>query len=131
MDRNDDLLHTLKDGVDKDYNNSQVTRERGSDDLVFYNVTQWDDNLLSTSDLSYRGEFNILKKSGRQMMADLRANPVQVNFEPIDETREDSADLLDGLYRADDRRNMSQEAYTCASQEAIAYLIVTGKQRLQ
>ena len=82
MDRNDDLLHTLKDGVDKDYNNSQVTRERGSDDLVFYNVTQWDDNLLSTSDLSYRGEFNILKKSGRQMMADLRANPVQVNFEP-------------------------------------------------
>lgn len=112
-------LHELKTKQDKAYNNSQVTRERGSDDLVFYWITQWDDNLLATSDLSYRGEFNILKKSGRQILSDLRANPVQVDFEPMDENRDDQAEIMDGIYRSDDRRNSSQEAYLCGQQEAV------------
>ena len=41
---------------DKAYSRGQVTRERGADDLVFYWVTQWDDNLLGESQLQYRGE---------------------------------------------------------------------------
>ncbi len=112
-------LTELKTFHDKAFNHNQVTRERGADDLVFYWVTQWDDNLLQDSQLAYRGEFNILRKGGRQIMSDLRSNPVQVDFDPKDPNREDGADLADGLYRSDDRRNTSIEAYDYASQDSV------------
>jgi hypothetical protein len=112
-------LDDIKKLFDKAYNHGQTTREQMANDLVFYWVTQWDDSLLQGSSLSYKGEFNILRKAGRQVMADLRANPIQVNFDPIDPDREDGADFLDGLYRADDRRNSSLEAYDYANQDAV------------
>lgn len=112
-------LSKLKALHDKAYCANQTTREKAADDLVFYWVTQWDDELLNSSPLQYRGEFNILRKAGRQIMADLRLNPVQPDFHPKDEARSDDAELLDGLYRADDRSLASQEAYDYASQDAI------------
>jgi hypothetical protein len=104
---------------DKAYNSGQVTREKASDDMVFYYVTQWDDNMLADSQLSYRGEFNILKKAGRQIISDLAANPVQIDFEPLNETREDAAEMADGLYRTDDQNNLSIESYELAKQECV------------
>lgn len=112
-------LDEIKQKHDKAFNSGQITRERGADDLVFYWITQWDDNSLAETQLGYRGEFDILRKAGRGIMSDLASNPVQVDFEPIDEDRDDSADLLDGLYRSDDNRNSSIESYGNASQEAI------------
>jgi hypothetical protein len=112
-------LDQIKKLVDKAYQSGQTGRQQASDDLVFARVTQWDDNLLEDTNLAFRGEFNILKKAHRQIMGDLAANPVQVDFEPKDEDRDDGADLLDGIYRADDRLNTSQEAYTYASADAV------------
>lgn len=112
-------LTELKRLHDKAYQAGQVTRERASDDLVFYWITQWDDNLLGESQLQYRGEFNILRKAGRQISSDLRSNPVQVDFDPKDEEREDAADLLDGIYRTVDRKNTSIEAFDNAAGEQI------------
>ncbi len=112
-------LEELKRLHDKAYNNGTITRERGADDLVFYWVTQWDDNLLGESSLQYRGEFNILRKAGRQIMTDLRTHPVQVEFDPVNEAREDAGELIDGLYRTDDRKNTSVEAYHTATNEAV------------
>lgn len=109
----------LKQLHDKAYVANQDTRERASDDLVFYWISQWDDRLLNDSQLQYKGEFNILRKAGRQIMADLAANPVQVNFEPEDETREDGADIIDGVYRRVDRENSSIEAYQNGSTESV------------
>ena len=74
-------LTELKRLHDKAYTAGQVTRERAADDLVFYWVTQWDDNILADSQLAYRGEFNILRKAGRQILSDLAMNQVQVDFE--------------------------------------------------
>ena len=115
----DELLHELKRMQDNAYNNSNVTRERGSDDLVFYYVTQWDDTLLDSSDLSYRGEFNILKKAGKDIMSDLADSPVQVDFAPIDETPIESADVVDGMYRTDARNNQAVESFNNAKKEAV------------
>ena len=75
-------LHELKTYHDKAYTYSQVTRERAADDLVFYWISQWDDSFLSESTLQYRGEFNILRKAGRQILADLSTNQVQIDFTP-------------------------------------------------
>lgn len=112
-------IKDLKEAIDKDYVANQVTRENAANDLVFYWVTQWDDNLLSESQLNYRGEFNVLRKAGRAISADLADNPVQVDFEPIDETREDSAEIVDGLYRNGLNENTSIEAFETAETETI------------
>jgi hypothetical protein len=112
-------LSKLKDLHDKAYCYGQETRLRAADDMLFYHVTQWDDTTLGESSLQYRGQFDVLRKAGRQIMADLRANPVQVNFVPKSESREDGADILDGLYLTDDRANTSLEAYDNATGEAV------------
>ncbi len=112
-------LKELKKLHDKAYNSGQVTRERASDDMVFYHITQWDDQILAGTQLGYRGEFNVLKKAGRQISADLASNPVQVDFQPKDETREDAAELADGMYRNDGNHNTSLEAFESAKQESV------------
>jgi len=112
-------LTELKEMHDKGYNNGIITRERSSEDLSFYWISQWDDSMLGDSSLEFRGEFNILRKAGRQISADLRSNPVQVDFEPKATSRNDGADLVDGLYRSDERQNTSIEAYNNASGETI------------
>ena len=112
-------IEELKKLHDKAYTENQQTREQAADDLVFYYVTQWDDQLLNGSQLQFRGEFNVLNKAGRQVMADVNANPVSVDFEPVDEDREDAAELMDGLYRTTERENTSIEAFNNAVNEAI------------
>ena len=106
--------------ADEGYNNCRVTRMDAADDLVFTWVTQWDDSLLTTSNLSYRGEFNIIAKAIRQVLADLRANPVQISFHPLENSNEDDAELVDGMYRTEDLKNASQESYFNAAQEAVS-----------
>jgi len=112
-------LTQLKRKHDKAFNANQIPRERSSNDLVFYWITQWDDEILQSSQLAYRGEFNILRKAGRQIQTDLASNPVQVDFVPINETRTDSAELADGLYRAGLQKNTSIEAFENAETENI------------
>lgn len=104
---------------DKAYTASQTTRERGADDLVFYWITHWDSSILKDSQLSYRGQFDVLRKAGRQILSDLALNPVQSDFVPKDETRDDAAELMDGLYRADTRKNTSIEAFNNAQVEMV------------
>lgn len=116
---NQDFLKQLKKDFDKDYNHGQTVRERAADSLVFYWYTHWDDNLIDSSNLAYKGQFDVLRKAGRQIIGDLRSNEVAIDFHPIDEKREDGADLIDGLYRTDDRKNDSIEAYDYSLQEAV------------
>lgn len=112
-------LEELKALHDKAYDYGYENRLRAADDLVFYWVTQWDQGLLDTVPLAYRGQFDILRKAGRQIVGDLRSNEVSIDFHPLDESREDGAEILDGIYRTDDRRNSSIEAYDYSKQEAV------------
>jgi len=112
-------LEDIKEMFDKDYTHNQTTRISAADDRLFAYITQWDSSLMENSQLAYKGEFNIIRKAVRQIMADLRSNPVQIDFEPKAGSRDDGADILDGLYLSDDRINLSIEAYDNASQEAV------------
>jgi hypothetical protein len=112
-------LDQIKTKHDKAYVKNETTRRIAADDLVFYFITQWDDNLMLDAQLGYRGQFDILRKAGRQILSDLTQNPVQADFEPRDDDRLDSAEVLDGLYRNDDQNNASIEAYYNGKQEAV------------
>lgn len=104
---------------DADYAYNQPTRERAASDLVFYHITHWDDALLESSNLQYRGEFDLLRKGKRDIIADMRSNPIQADFEPIDGTDEQVSELMDGLYRASCRKNISKEAFDFACDEQV------------
>ena len=104
---------------DKAWNRGQITRERAADDLVFYHVTQWDDNYLNDSQLQYKGEFNIIRKAGRQILADQNNLDVTPDFEPLGDTTQEDADTMDGLYRSAMLNNVSHEAIENASQECM------------
>tara|TARA_R110000822_G_scaffold31017_9_gene89946 strand:+ start:819 stop:2918 length:2100 start_codon:yes stop_codon:yes gene_type:complete len=112
-------LKDIKDMFDRDYTHNQTTRRKAADDRIFAYVTQWDSELLEDSQLAYRGEFNIIRKATRQIKGDLYAHQVQIDFEPKADTRTDGAEIIDGLYLSDDRRNSSIEAYDNASTETI------------
>jgi hypothetical protein len=112
-------LEDIKKLHDKAYLSGQITRERAADDLVFYYITHWDDALLEESQLLYKGEFDILKKAGKDILAELDANPVQVDFEPRDELRDDVSEILDGLYRHDCQKNTSIEAFENGDRESV------------
>lgn len=112
-------LKQIKEKHDKAYCYGQDTRLRAADDMLFYWVTQYDDSVLGEATLQYRGEFNILRKAGRQIVADLRSNPIQIDFVPSSESRDDGADILDGLYLTDDRANTTLESYDNAVGEAV------------
>jgi hypothetical protein len=112
-------LVQLKDLHDKAYNFSSITRERASDDSVFYFVTNWDDNILSDSQLAYRGEFDVLRKAGRDIMASLAQMPSQIDFFPINDTRDEDAEFADSHYRAGTNNNASKEAFKFADQDCV------------
>lgn len=112
-------IEQIKKLHDAAYTNNQTTRINAADDRLFARISQWDSSLLDDTQLSYRGEFNIIRKATREIMADLRNNPVQVEFEPRADSREGDVELIDGLYLSDDRVNTSLEAYDNASEETV------------
>ena len=112
---------------DKAFTHGQTVRERGADDLLFYWITQWDDSNLGGSSLQYRGQFDMLRKAGRQIMTQIKSNPTQVDFEPIDGTDDSGAEIIDGMYRSDMRNNMALEAKETATTETIVCGVGDGE----
>ena len=109
----------IKDMHEKAYLRGYDVRLRAAEDMAFAWVSQWDDAFLESVDLEYKGQFDILRKAMRQIISDLKLNPIQVDFEPEDETDDTASDILDGAYRADMRNNMALEASGNANQESI------------
>lgn len=68
-----------------------------------------------------RFEINKVAKSVRRVFNEYRANRITVDFKPAtgEQKDEEIADLLDGLYRADEQASNAQEAYDTAFQEGI------------
>ena len=112
-------FNKLKDMQNKAYNSGYDTRLKAADDMLFAWVTQWDDQYLEQTDLATRFEFNLIRKAQRQILTDLILNPIQVDFDPVDDTFEEASELMDGAYRADMRNNKSQEAKKNANQECV------------
>lgn len=112
-------FETIRKWFDTDYTFSQVTRERSAGDMSFFWITHWDDNLLADSPLLYRGEFDMLRRAYRDVIADMRASPIEADFHPLGDTDQNAADLIDGIYRASCRKNTSKEAFDHASTEQI------------
>lgn len=104
---------------DRAYTRNQETRERAADDWSFYWITQWSKDLFQQATIQVRMQFDQIRKAGRRIITDIKTNPIQVDFEPVGETNEDVADIIDGMYRATMRNNTCLEAKENACVEAI------------
>lgn len=106
----------IKNAIDKAYVDTEDTRERSSDDLMFARFNQWDEALDEYSDNEYRGQFDIITRQLRQVAGEMMANPISVSYRPTDDdnSSKEGAKILNGMYRASMRSNSSKEAIDIA-----------------
>ena len=108
----------LKRLHDKAFNSGTDNRLLAAYDRIFCRVSHYD-GILVQAPLEYLGEFDMTRSAIRQVLADLASNPIQNDFESINDTPDDVAELADGLYRRDSNHNTSLEAFANADQEAV------------
>ncbi|HEI9857573.1 TPA: portal protein [Proteus mirabilis] len=118
VDRNERLEKILRK-FDLDYSASENARTEARNDLFFSRVSQWDDWLESYVTLQYRGQFDVVRPMVRKLVAEMRKNPIEVQYRPKDNAPADAADILMGMYRTDMRNNSSKIAVNVAVREQI------------
>lgn len=101
----------------RNYNSTR--RQEAQDELYFYWISHYSEEWRAALPLRFQGQFDQLRKAGRKIIADLSANQVQPDFQPVEGTDPDMADLMDKMYRTDARRNDSRESIHNAINECI------------
>lgn len=92
------------------------------EDRRFYSINgaQWEGNLLDQFENKPRLEVNKIALSVMRIINEYRNNRVTVDFTSKDGTPNDKlADVCDGLYRADEKDSIANEAYDNAFEEAV------------
>jgi hypothetical protein len=92
------------------------------EDRRFYSINgaQWEGNLLDQFENKPRLEVNKVALSVMRIINEYRNNRVTVDFTSKDGTANDKlADVCDGLYRADEKDSIANEAYDNAFEEAV------------
>lgn len=115
----DQKLVDIITNFNRDWSNSDEVRTDATNDLFFCRISQWDDFLQDYTTLQYRGQFDVLRKEIRRVMSEMRKNPIEVMYRPLDGADPDSADVLMGMYRADMRNNSSRDAVNIAVRDQI------------
>ncbi|CAH0528421.1 hypothetical protein CTH30272_02105 [Allocatenococcus thiocycli] len=119
MAENKERLEKILRKFDADWTASEEARTEAKNDLFFSRVSQWDDWLNQYTTLQYRGQFDVVRPVVRRLVAEMRKNPVDVRFRPVDGSDPNSADILMGMYRTDMRNNTAKTAVNVAVREQI------------
>lgn len=105
--------------INRDWEQSEYSRNNGSRDLTFARRTQWDDELDENVSTEYRGQFDIVKPERRRILATLMKNEFNNRYRPKSEDDEKLAEVLQNLYRATVRTPDAKQAAEVAISEAI------------
>lgn len=110
-------LEEIKRYADDAESATSATREEASQMLVFGRIGQWDDDFGGGTQLKFRGQFDLIKPKRNKILSELWANPVSVTFKPQDGADEDTADVLNGLFRR--TMQMGEEATETAIMDQV------------
>jgi hypothetical protein len=89
--------------------------------FVFVPGAQYDGDIGEQFANRARFEINKMHQAVLRTFSEYRNNRVTVDFRPADDdTSDDTADFLDGLYRGDEQDSGGQEAYDTAFEEGVA-----------
>lgn len=99
----------------------QEERAECLDDRRFYSIrgAQWDDAWGQTFENAPRLEINKTHKEVIRILSDYRNNRIAVDFRPKDDGDDATADILDGLFRADWEEGCGDEAADNAFEEKV------------
>jgi len=96
---------------------TSATREEAGDMLVFGRISQWDDDIAQSVLTEFRGQFDLIKPKRNRILSELWANPVSVDFKPIDGADHDTAEMIGGAFRTD--MIASEEALETAQMDQV------------
>ena len=105
------------------YSSQQEVRLRCLQDrrFVYVDGAMWEDGLRLQFDNKPRFEVNKVHLACVRIFSEYRANRITVQFKPNDkESDPHTADMLEGMYRADENQSGGQEAYDNAFEEGVA-----------
>lgn len=118
-----DVVEESTLSFDQAYKSQQEIRLKCLQDrrFVYVDGAQWEDALRLQFDNKPRFEVNKLHMACVRIFSEYRNNRISVDYRPKDDDADDdTAGLLNGLYRADEQRSGGQEAYDNAFDEGIA-----------
>lgn len=106
---------------DKIFSTVQDEREQCLEDRRFYSIAgaQWEGDLEAQFANKPRFEVNKIHLNIIRIINEYRNNKLSVVFEAPDDIEQDFADNCTGLYRADEKDSIADEAYDNAFEEAV------------
>lgn len=121
--RLEDVHARAMERFDRCYSSQKEVRLQCARDrrFVFIPGAQFEGDLGEEFANRPRFEINKIHQSVIRIFSEYRNNRVTVDFRPDAETiSDDTAEFLDGLYRADEQESGAQEAYDTAFEEGVA-----------
>ena len=117
-----DIIDKINDAITIDYNATGAQRDQADEDIRFVDVPggMWEDLFpdFFQDDSRPRMEFNKVHQSVYRAIGEWVTSRFRVKFRPEGNKASDKeADLLNGLYRKDERRSGGFEAYDTAVAE--------------
>lgn len=118
----DDKVTKITDAISTDYNATIDQRDQADEDIRFVDVPggMWEDLFpeFFDNDNRPRMEFNKVHQSVYRAIGEWVTNRFRPTFKPENNTANDrEAEVLNGLYRKDERRSGGFEAYDTAVEE--------------
>lgn len=116
------ILETALKRFDAAYAPVSVIRMQAVESRRFVDVAgaMWEGGDEEDFANSPRYEINKISRSVERIFNEYRANRITVDFRPKSESADDDvADLLDGMFRSDEKDSNAQEAYDNAFQDAV------------
>ncbi len=107
---------------DAAYEAGREERAQCREDRRFYSIAgaQWEDWMEDQFVNTPRPEVNKTHSAVMRLVTDYRNNRISVNFRPKDDAADpETADAMDGLYRADENECDGQDAYDNAFEEGV------------
>lgn len=117
-----DLHATALKQFDGIYEAQCSERDQSLEDRRFYSIAgaQWEGSLESQFENKPKFEVNKIHLAVIRIINEYRNNRITVDFVSRDGQDDDSlANMCDGLYRADEKRSVAEEAYDNAFEEAV------------
>jgi hypothetical protein len=105
------------------WTSQQMERRECLDDRRFSSIrgAQWDEQWGIQFENAPRLEINKTHKEIVRIFSDYRSNRITVDFRPDDDATDDeTAETLNGLYRADEHESDAQECYDTAFDEGVS-----------
>jgi len=111
--------HEVIKNYEEDRSYRQAVLDERIPDLHFARYGQNDDVMTGVNPCEFTGEYNIIAKERRRVMAELRKNEIECKFRIEDDDDDEIDETMQGMYRTDRRDSKTEQIINTAEEDAI------------